>query len=150
MYIQESIRQSRPASTKKTPSCCHLLDTKEITRKPATRRLCNHGHHVTGRISLDTNGIATWVLPRAGLRHFGEQKNILPPLVIESLLLGCLVHCLITILTRHFSLRLILMQDLAFDTTIIRHQELETPGQHVTRLRAGQPGNLDSFAGRSN
>lgn len=42
------------------------------------------------------------------------------------------------------------MQDLAFDTTINRHQELEALGQYVTRLQAGQPGNLDSFAGRGN
>jgi len=66
------------------------------------------------------------------------------------LLLDCLVHCLITILTGHFSLGLILMQDLVFDTNIIRHQELESLAQYVTRLRARQPGNLDSFAGRGN
>jgi len=42
------------------------------------------------------------------------------------------------------------MQDLAFDTTIIRHQELESLAQYVTRLRARQPGNLDFFTGRGN
>jgi hypothetical protein len=86
-------------------------------------------------------------------RCFGcslKQKNILSPMVIEPLLPGCLVHCLITILTGHFSLGLILTQDSAFDTTIIRHQELETLGQYVTRLQAGQQVNLVSFAGRGN
>lgn len=42
------------------------------------------------------------------------------------------------------------MQDLAFDTAIIRHRELETLGHYVTRQQAGQPGNLDCFAGRDN
>ena len=42
------------------------------------------------------------------------------------------------------------MQDLAFDTTNIRHRELETLGQYVTRLWAGQQGNLDYFAGTGN
>jgi len=86
--------------------------------------------------------------PRAGLQHFGEQKNIVSPQAIEPLLLGCLIHCIITILIGHFSLSFILMQYLTFDNTIIPHQELETLAQYVTRLRARQPGNLDSFAGR--
>jgi len=87
---------------------------------------------------------------RARLQHFGEEKNIVSPLAIEPLLLGCLIHCLITIPTGHFSLGFILMQDLTFDTAIIRHQELETLAQYVTRLRARQPGNLDSFVDRDN